>query len=72
MSKKKQWRPVNQLNGHQLKYEQMIFDSGAGCTAVPARVGEGYPLKQDDYVGTEYSGAIEGMKGREGYQRHQL
>ena len=58
-----------------MKYVQMIFDSGAGCTAIPAKVGEGYPLKQDDYVGTEYSGATEGMKSKdqgEDDQRDQL
>ena len=26
------------------RYVKMIFDSGAGCTAMPASVGEGYPI----------------------------
>ena len=41
---------------------KMIFDSGAGCTAMPASVGEGYPIAQDSWVGEQYGGAMEGMR----------
>ena len=44
------------------KYCRMIFDSGAGCTAMPASVGEGYKVEQDEWTGEQYGGAMEGMK----------
>ena len=44
------------------KYCRMIFDSGAGCTAMPASVGEGYKIVQDEWTGEQYGGAMEGMK----------
>ena len=46
----------------QPKYVKMIFDSGAGCTAMPAAVGDGYPLIQDEWSGEKYGGMMEGMK----------
>ncbi len=44
------------------KYVKMIFDSGASCTAMPAEVGEGYPIIQDQWAGEKYGGMMEGMK----------
>ena len=50
------------MNERVPKYVNMIFGSGAGCTAMPAAVGEGYPIAQDDWVGEQYGGMMEGMK----------
>ena len=47
----------------------MIFDSGAGCTAVLAHTRKGYPLTLDDRVGVEYGGAMEGMKAEDEGER---
>ena len=44
------------------KYVKMIFDSGAGCTAMPAEVGEGYPIVQDQWTGEKYGGMMGGMQ----------
>ena len=44
------------------RYVKMIFDSGAGCTAMPASVGEGYPIAQDEWSGEQYGGAMDGMR----------
>ena len=44
------------------KYVKVIFDSGAGCTAMPAEVGEGYPIVQDQWTGEKYGGMMEGMQ----------
>ena len=67
---KKEWRPVESDGaGGKFKYVQMILDSGAGCTAFPASLGDGYPLKSDERVGVEYGGAIVGMTSKDEGQR---
>ena len=43
--------------GDALKYVQMIFDSGASCSAFPREVGEGYGIVKDEHAGYEYHGA---------------
>ena len=40
----------------------MIMDSGASCTAMPAKVGEGYPIHDDKWTGSEYGTAVEDVK----------
>ena len=46
----KTWNPV----GTGIQHVQMIFDSGASCTAMPAKLGEGYDIQEDKWTGSEY------------------
>ena len=46
-------------------YCQMVLDSGACRTAMPARIGQGYPLTVDNHAGAEYGGAMEGMTAKD-------
>ena len=52
------WKPV----GTGTQRVQMIMDSGASCTAMPAKVGEGYPINEDKWTGSKYGLAIEGVQ----------
>ena len=61
---KRRWRPIEH-DGTGGKYCQMVLDSGACCAAMPARIGEGYPLTIDNHAGAEYGGAMEGMTAKD-------
>ena len=47
------------------RHVRMIFDSGASCTAMPAKIGEGYSIREDQYTGSEYGGAMEGVVAKD-------
>ena len=50
-------RAIRALVDNELKYVQMIFDSGASCSAFPREIGEGYGIVKDEHAGYEYHGA---------------
>ena len=36
---------------------------------MPAKIGEGYNIKEDEHTGAEYGGAMEGMKAKDEEER---